>query len=197
MVLVGGPPGAGKSTLGRALAARLGFASTSADDLAIAARSFGDPARHPALHPMGGRGHVDYFTAGPPERLVADAEALSGVMWEPLSRVIRSHVASGDPLVLDWWLLSPALVAGLDGPVASVWLHVDPDVLDRREREQVDFRAGSSDPERMHRNFMARSLWRNEVVAAEARALGLAILHQDGTKSVESLVDEALVALGP
>jgi Zeta toxin len=39
VILVGGCPGAGKTTLGRAIAARLGYASLTIDDLLGAARA--------------------------------------------------------------------------------------------------------------------------------------------------------------
>lgn len=48
--LIGGPPGAGKSTLGLALGARLGVASISVDDLVIAAHAITIYETHPGLH---------------------------------------------------------------------------------------------------------------------------------------------------
>jgi hypothetical protein len=98
---------------------------------------------------------------------------------------------------MDWWLLAPHLVNALDSDnVASVWLQIDPTVLEQRERANVDFLSESDDPERMLDNFMSRSLWRNQYVASEAQRLGLPLLHQDGTVSIDSLVDRALAALG-
>ncbi len=196
VLLIGGPPGAGKTTLARAVAAELGWASTTGDDLAIAVRAVTDPVSHPELHPMPGGDHRAYFTEGPPERLLADAMALASTMWPVVERVVRSHLASAAPLVLDWWLLSPTQVASSGLPVASAWLHVDPRVLDGRERSLVSFREGSVDPERMHANFMARSLWRNDLVVREATAADLPVIHQDGTRSVPDLVAEVLRSIG-
>lgn len=196
VIVVGGPPGAGKTTLGWALASRFRYGSTTVDDLAVVARSFTSPASHPALHVMARGGHTAYFTEGPVERLIADAEDLSRTMWPALERVILSHLRTKGPVVLDWWLFSPGLVASLGAEVGSVWLWIEPDVLAARERElSSDFVAGSRDPERMMANFMARSLWRNGLVRAEAEDLGLPILTQHGTKDVDALVDEAVALL--
>lgn len=193
VVLIGGPPGAGKTTLARSVAARLGFLSTTVDDIVTAARQLTDAASQPDLHRSGGAGPVDYFTTGPPERLVADAVALQEVMWPVLADLIRRHLTDKGPIVLDWWLFHPDRVVELSSPaVGSVWLHIDPVALDQRERSLTDFRAGASDPETMHANFMHRSLWRNELVRARATALGLPLVHQPGARSVEDLTDEVL-----
>ena len=86
-------------------------------------------------------------------------------MWPILRRLMERHEAEKAPIVMDWWLFNPDLVAEVsDRAIQSVWLHIDPDTLDRRERSLTGFRAGSRDPERMHANFMHRSLWRNELV---------------------------------
>ncbi|MDJ0954758.1 MAG: hypothetical protein QNJ81_13865 [Acidimicrobiia bacterium] len=197
VILIGGPPGAGKTTLGRALGARLGYGSTTVDDLSIAARWFSTPESHPSLHVMESGGHTTYFTDSSVERLVSDAEALSEEMWPAIERIIRSHLTLKGPVVLDWWLFSPKVVATLGDQVGSIWLWVEPTELERREQELAPpFVEGSADPERMMANFMARSLWRNDLVRAEAGTHGLPVLIQDGSKDVEVLVDEALGLLG-
>lgn len=197
VLLVGGAPGVGKTTLARGIASRLGFASTSGDDLVVVARSMTTSHSHPDVHRVGAGGHTTYFTDGPPERLIEDAVALQDAMWPVFERVVRRHVEDRAPLVVDWWLLAPSLVGALDEPrIASIWLHADPGLLDRRERALTWFRRGSSDEERMHANFMHRSLWRNRMVATEARSLGLPIVDQPGGRTATQLVDEALSILG-
>ena len=197
VVLVGGPPGAGKSTLGRRLAQRLGYGALSVDDLAAAMRSVTDAARHPGLF-LQPDGHLRYFTDSSPDQLIADALRQEEVLWPAVERVIRTRLGKGDGVVIDGWLLSPEKVHGLaSDQVAAVWIHIDEEALDRRERRVESFREGSDDPERMHANFMARSLWRNRVVAEEARRLGMPVIEQPGSVAVDDLVDLALAALAP
>ena len=197
VILIGGPPGAGKTTLARSVAARLGYAATTGDDLVVVGRVLTTPEAHPQLHRMRGIGHVRYFTESEPEALIADAEALADAMWPAFEAVIRRHLVERHPVVIDSWLLDPGRVAALDaGGIGSVWIHIDEVALDARERSLESFRAGSADPDRMHRNFMARSLWRNEVVADAARRRGLAVLEQPGHRTVPDLTDEVLGVLG-
>jgi hypothetical protein len=44
-------------------------------------------------------------------------------------------------------------------------------------------------------NFMHRSLWRDEVIAEQASAMGLPVLHLDGTEAPAEVADRALQML--
>lgn len=196
VILIGGPPGAGKTTLARSVAGRLGFLATTVDDLVVTGRLLTTKDTQPALH-QGSAGHLAYFTRTPPEQLIADAMELADAMWPVLERVIRRHIATKAPIVLDWWLFSPEHVHDLaEASVKSVWLQIDPDVLEEREWALTEFREGSSDPDLMHENFMQRSIWRNDVVAAQASALGLPVIYQPGGRTVDDLTDEVLRHVG-
>ena len=196
VILIGGPPGAGKTTLGRALASRLGCAWLTVDDLAVAIRSVTTAESHPAFHHMP-NGHAKYFTETAIDTLIADAEALEHAIWPAIDRLIAFKLANAESVVMDWWLLPPERVASLrSDQVRSLWLSIDEAELDRREWAGVSFRASSDDPELMHRNFMARSLWRNQLISAEARRLQLPLLHQPGGVGVDDLVAQALARLG-
>lgn len=191
--MIGGPPGAGKSTLGRALARELGFDALSIDDLLVAGRVLTSERTHPSLHETRRVGHLRYFTDGPPEKLVADAVALEETMWPVVEAVIASRLQSKSPVVIDWWLLPPKWVAQLDdGRITSIWLHLEPVALEERERSNTEWMEGSSDRGRMLSHFLSRSLWRNELVAAEAAAAGLTVLHLDGSESTEEMLQKAL-----
>lgn len=175
----------------------MGFVSLTVDDLVVAAQGVTTPDTHPALHPMAGVGHTRYFTEGPVEHLIADSEAMQDAFWPAVERVVRMHALTKGPIVMDWWLLAPHLVAASEiRDVASLWLHIDPSVLEHRERANVEFLSGSDNPDQMLENFMRRSLWRNQFVISEAQRLGLPLIHQDGTIPLGDLVDSALGALG-
>jgi 2-phosphoglycerate kinase len=191
--LIGGAPGAGKTTLGRALAYRLDATSLTADDLLTAAKAVTTPRSHPGLHIMAAVNSIEYFTTSSVDQLAADATVQHEAIWPAIEEVIRRRAASGPPIVIDGWFLQPKKVAelNLDG-VISFWLVADPAVLQERERRNVGFFGRSANPEQMLQNFLERSFWYNDLIRRQATELGLHILHQDGHASVDALCAMAM-----
>jgi len=194
VILIGGPPCAGKTTLGRELAIRLGITSLTIDDLMIATRAITNPESHPDLHLMTAGDHVNYFTSNIPEILIDHADRQHRASWTAVEKVIRSHSADwGSQIVIDGWAMRPSWIADLKlGNVMSFWLKLDPSVLEERERRNTDFFGKSSDPDRMLENFLARSLWYNDLIRDEAAENGINILRQPGDRSVDDLCEEVL-----
>ena len=76
--------------------------------------------------------------------------------------------------------------------VRTCWINIAPQVLEQRERKNTDFLQGSSDPEKMFQNFLARSLWYNDFLKSEAETYGLPVIFQDGCVSVEEMCHKIL-----
>ncbi|NND01762.1 MAG: hypothetical protein HKN91_03165 [Acidimicrobiia bacterium] len=191
IILIGGPPGAGKTTLAGGIAAHLGRKTITMDDLVVAARAVTTRETHPSLFPAAGQTHYEYFTNSPPERLIADSQQLANAVWPIAERTIRYQHATGTELVMDYWLFEPAKVASLEPAVVAIWLHIDPEALEQRELAN-DWTMGSTDPEQMHSNFMARSLWRNTYLVEQAAQFGQPVLRLSGSETREEVVAAAL-----
>lgn len=187
--LIGGAPGAGKTTLGRALAATLGSASVSIDDLMTVAQAVTTPQTHPGLHIMNKMPHVEYFTNSSVEQLKADANMQHEAAWQFIKSLILKHATwDPSPIVIDGWHLRPSKVAELDLPtIWSGWIVISPSVLVEREKKNLEWLQGSSSPERMLENFQARSLWYNDLIKEEASQLQMNILPQEGDTSIDDL----------
>jgi 2-phosphoglycerate kinase len=195
IVLVGGAPAAGKTTLARALAARMGAPTQTFDSVVTAIRAVTSPGTHRAFH-AGRSSYVEYFTEGSPARLIRDALRLEQACWPAIEQICAPSRAGETGLVMDWWLLPPRDLATTDVPgLAGLWIEIDRNALEQRERANESFFAASDDPIRMFENFMARSLWANEHYASQARQFGFPVLEQPGDRPTEDLVDEAIVAL--
>lgn len=189
MFLLGGAPGVGKTTLGRALAARLGIASVTIDDLLTVAQAVTSPESHPGLHVMRRRPHLEYFTDSSLDQLKADAELQHEATWPFVQQLILKRALwAPSPIVIDGWQLRPSTVARLGVPhVWSGWIVASPSVLEERERRNTEWMRESSDPDRMFANFLARSLWFNELVRHEATELQMNVLLQSGKATVDDL----------
>jgi 2-phosphoglycerate kinase len=187
--LIGGAPGVGKTTLGRALAAKLGSASVSIDDLMTVAQAVTTPETHPGLHIMNKMPHVEYFTNSSVDQLKADANVQHEATWPFVKGLILKHATwAPSPIVIDGWHLRPSKVAELNLPnIWSGWIVISPSVLEERERKNLQWFEGSSSPERMLENFQARSLWYNDLIKEQASALQMNILPQTGDASVDDL----------
>jgi len=191
--LIGGAPGAGKSTLGTALAAKLGIGSLTIDDLVTAVQAVTTPETHPGLHLMWNRSYLDYFTNSSIEKLKADTVKQHEAVWPFVRRVIRKHALGGAAIVIDGWHLWPDKVSQLQVEnIWAGWIIAAPAVLEERERRNLEWPQGSSDPDKMLANFISRSLWFNGWMEEQANELQMNILPQHGGTSVDELCEMIL-----
>ncbi|MEL7435995.1 MAG: hypothetical protein AAFN11_18770 [Chloroflexota bacterium] len=196
VILIGGAPGAGKTTLGSALAVKLGVNSLTIDDLVTASVAITTPETHQGLHVMRKTHHTDYYTNSSLEQLKADATLRHEATFPMVERLIRKYVKRDAGIVIDGWHIRPQWVAELAlDSVVSCWLVVEPSVLEARERKQSAFFEGSANPEKMFENFLGRSLWYNALIEEQASQLGMKILRQTGNKSVYELCEEVIDTL--
>jgi len=191
--LIGGAPGTGKSTLGTALAAKLGIGSLTIDDLVTAVQAVTTPETHPGLHLMWKTSYLDYFTNSSIEKLKSDAIKQHEAAWLFVRRVIRKHALGGSAVVIDGWHLWPDKVSQLQlGNIWAGWIIAAPTVLEERERDNLKWLQGSPDPDQMLANFISRSLWFNSWMEEQANELQMNILHQHGETSVDELCEMIL-----
>jgi 2-phosphoglycerate kinase len=192
--LIGGAPGVGKTTLGCALAAKLGISSVTIDDLMTVAQTVTTPETHPGLHVMRKVPYLEYFTNSSVDQLEADANVQHEAAWPHVKSLILKHAKwAPSPIVIDGWHLRPGRVAELNlQNIWSGWIVISPSVLMEREKKNLEWLQGSSSPERMHENFLARSLWFNDLIKEEAASLQMNILPQTGDVSVDDLCNMIL-----
>lgn len=188
VILIGGCPGAGKTTLGRAIANQLGYPSLTIDHLLTAVKAVTTAESHPGLHVVGRPNHTEYFTESSVEQLTRDATLQHRAIWPAVEMTIQRHAKWGWPIVIDGWHIRPKWAHSLEAEgVSCHWLVIEPRVLRQREERNTNFLSGSRSPQQMLDRFLSRSLWYNELVETEAHACGHHMLHQDGARSVEDL----------
>lgn len=169
--MLGGPSGAGKTSVGYRLARHFGVAITEVDDFHLLLAKLSTPAQFPALH---------YWTTQsapeqtPPADIVDGLIAVSRELSPGIESVIANHLESNTPLILEGDFLLPELGA-LDRfderRVRSVFI-IEPD------EEQLLANFAASEPEGGRQQKRAAvSFLHGEWLRAEATRTGAAVIE--------------------
>jgi len=162
VILIGGAPMSGKTTVARVLAAKLGYGCISTDDLGEAIRAVTAKDSHPHLHPMDGYDYKEYYVTRSVEALITDISQEHRAMWPAVQSVICKHATWGEPTVMEGWSLWPEWVTQLQLPsVHALWFVAQEETLHERLLQAAEFYGGASDEETMIRHYLARSVWYN------------------------------------
>ena len=196
VIFIGGAPLSGKTTLAKRLAAQLGYALATIDDLSTAVRAVTTPQSHAALHPMAGWDYRAYYIAHAPDILIAHAAHEHDALWPAIAAVIQAHCRWAGPVIVEGWQLDPVRVASLPmSQMRAYWLLADDALLEVRLRADVAFYQGASDVERFMQHYLARSRWVNERLRRAATHPSSVVIHVRADDTVTSLVNQCLKAL--
>jgi len=197
VILIGGPPMSGKTTVARKLSARLSYCCVLTDDIVQAMAAITTKDSHPALHPMAGHSYSEYYIARTVDELFNDALRRHEAAWPGIEEVIRAHANWGAPMVMEGWSLLPDKVAGLGLPnVASVFIILDAVTLEHRLRNESEFTEVASDKEAMIRKFVARSIRYGHLVEGVAESLRLPVVRPPRSAGPDRVFEMCWDALG-
>jgi 2-phosphoglycerate kinase len=140
VLVIGGPSGAGKTSVSYPLARRYGVAICEIDDLFLTARAMTTPEQQPDLH---------YWEMHPeaaelsPEEIIEHFVKLCRALAPAVSVVIANHLETNMPVVLDGDYALPEFFADVSEQVRAVFIYEpDEDVilsnLKRREPNWTD-----------------------------------------------------------
>ena len=194
VVLIGGTSHAGKSALGRQLAAGLGWEYLSTDKL----------ARHPG-RPWRDDGTavpqhvVEHYATLPVEELLADVlRHYEQNVLPQVEALVRARVAdrAGPGLVLEgsalWPEFAPRMLA--EG-AAALWLIAGEELLTRRLRAESRYAEKSAEERFLIDKFLQRTLAYNQRMADAVRGQGLLSVAVDEGEDLEGLARACLRAV--
>jgi 2-phosphoglycerate kinase len=189
VILIGGAPMSGKTTVASRLAATLGYGCLSTDDLGEAIRAVTTEDTHPHLHPMEGYDYREYFVTRSPDALIADVTQEHDALWPAVESVIRQHATWGEPIVMEGWSLWPERVTQLRLPsVHALWFVAQEETLHERMVKAVEFYGGASDEAAMMRHYLARSFWYNARLKAAVKQFALPSIELPPRAPVQAIV---------
>jgi 2-phosphoglycerate kinase len=198
VLILGGPPMIGKSSVARIIASRLGYGCVSTDDIGLAMKSVTNAQTHPHLHAMDGIDYREYYITRSADDLLTECMGTHEEMWTGVEAVIRAHADWSFPIVFEGWAMWPERVAGLLAEldnVAAVWLTAYDELLEARVRGAERFYKGASDQEMMIQKFLPRNIDYNLRMMNPVGRLGLAVVEVTANRSTEQLAAECLQLL--
>ena len=192
VILIGGTSNVGKSTLGHALAERLGWKCMSTDQLARhPGRPWKTEARDIPQHV------VDHYLTLTVDELIADVLRHYETVWPTIEALVRKHAdLSEDRLILEGSAILPerAAALGLDN-VARFWLTAPRDLLEARIRAESRADGGSRIEKKLVEKFLDRTHRFDAFVRDEIERLHLDCIDVSDAPSVDVLVEQAPASL--
>jgi 2-phosphoglycerate kinase len=194
VILIGGTSHAGKSSVARALASRLGYEALSTDQLA---RHPGRPWRHGEAVPP----HVvEHYSTLAPEALIASVMRHYDGMWPMVRELIvrRAADAGAGGLVLEGSALLPAHVAELSrDDIAALWLTADEALLAARMRVESRYDEADADGRALIDAFRERTRRYQRLTLEAVQRLDLPQLEVHPGEPIEAVADRTLALVWP
>lgn len=198
VLIIGGPPMIGKSSVARLIASELGYGCISTDDIGLAIKSVTTTETHPRSHAMDGIDYRDYYVEKSVDELLADGMGMHDEMWPGIEAGIRAHADWSFPVVYEGWAMWPERVAALNlDNVASVWLTANEEILESRVRGAERFYAGASDAEMLIQKVLPRNIEYNRRMMEAVQRLGLNSVEVVQGASPAVIADRCLMRLLP
>jgi 2-phosphoglycerate kinase len=196
VVLIGGAPYVGKSTVARRIAARYQYGCTSTDDLAKAVGSVHSVLSRNTVDPMANWDWRGYFATTSVDQLLEHDASSRKRLWPAIDKIVRTHSTWDDPLVLEGYALWPeqVMAAGFSA-TGAVWLTGSDQLFESRIRSNPDFYRGAADEEALIHNFARRSSRHNELMLKSAAACGATVIPVLSGQSVKEIADLCVSAL--
>jgi 2-phosphoglycerate kinase len=196
VILIGGAPMSGKTTVAHRLAATLGYGCLSTDDLGEAIRAVTTKDSPPHLHPMEGYDYREYSVTRSPDALIADISLEHRALWPAVECVIRKHATWGAPSVIEGWSLWPERVTQLRlSSMRALWFVAQEQTLHERMGKAGAFYGGASDEAAMRGHYLARSFWYNARLKEAVNKFALTSIALPLRASVHEIVAMCLEQL--
>jgi 2-phosphoglycerate kinase len=192
VLLIGGAPMAGKSSVAKLLAKRHDRSVISTDDLGIAVQA----ARH-GRQPDIAEDHREYYLLRTVDQLWRESFDRLRSLQAPIEAVARQHAHDwAAPAIVEGWAVLPSEIEDRELDIDRVWLIASKDLLEARMRADRAFWAGARDEEEMITKFVERSLRLNQYLFEAANERSLRLLEVATAEPLHVLADRIEALFG-
>jgi 2-phosphoglycerate kinase len=194
-ILIGGTSNAGKTSVAKHIASRIGWTHVSTDSL----------ARHPG-RPWKARSEsvpehvVEHYSTLDTDELIKSVLTHYRNIWPLAEALIEKHAqgAAAGGLVLEGSALWPELVASLYQPsAAAIWLTATDDLLKARIYHESQYEQSDSPAKALIDKFVGRTHSFNAAMMEDLRRLGLPSVVVDLDSTIEAVADACLREMRP
>ncbi|MCF7957983.1 MAG: hypothetical protein K9M57_05985 [Phycisphaerae bacterium] len=197
IVLIGGAPMVGKTTVGLKIAMELGFGYLCSEDLADGIIAVTNRNTHESLHILEQVDHREYFMSHSAARMVSDAQTRNKACWPAVERVIMNHMNYLGPIVIEGWDILPHQVRKLQVEgVAALWLTAGKDVFEQRVMQQEDYFVNTTGMEMFMQRFIERSVSYDELIRQHLDELELPRVDVKPDMSEQEIIERCMEAIG-
>lgn len=184
VILIGGSPMVGKSTIARIMASKMMWSCLSTDDIGEILQTA------IKINPMCDQNYIDYYTNTDIDKLIEDIKLYHSQLQPAISRLIDIHSTWGNPLIIEGWAIYPELLKNIDCTfVDSVWLISDKKLLEKRLETNINFHSQTNESHKWLEKYLARSLWHNNLLLQQCKLQNKKYLCVNGDESPDDLIE--------
>lgn len=177
VILIGGSPMVGKSSVSLTIASKLKYPCISTDDIGEALQTVAP------INPMQGKDFRDYYANTPIDRLIVDIQRYHKAMEPAIERLVEIHSSWGNSLLIEGWALYPKHIQQFkSNNISAVWLIACDGLLGSRLLGKPDFLDGVA-----ARNYLSRSNWHNTMLLEQCKAVDAPFVFVQGNESADLL----------
>ncbi len=195
VILIGGSPMSGKSTLASSLASLLSFPCIPTDDLGTMAQAMVTKETHPEFfYKSDDESFETYYSQTEPEVLFDDIYNFHMKLWPGVHNVIKAHANWSGPAIVEGYSLYPEQVNGLkEDKLKAFWLICEPEVFAKRfeARNENSF----FNNKKMRENFILRSQLHNNFISEQAIKYNMKTIEVRISDDSSSIYEKAKLLL--
>ncbi|MDP4177132.1 MAG: isopentenyl transferase family protein [Bacillota bacterium] len=186
VILIGGSPTVGKSTIAMKLASEYGYNCISTDDIGEVLQTVTD------INPMKNMDYREYYIKKSIDELINDVEEYHSKIWPAIKRLIDIHSDWSTPIIIEGWALYPRLLKSVKADnMASIWLVGSSDLFRERLIRKEKFYSGASHANLLIDNYIKRSNWHNSKIKKELDDMEEEYIMVTKELSIEKIFEKA------
>lgn len=186
VILIGGSPMVGKSTIAIKLSSKYGYNCISTDDIGEALQTVID------INPMNNMDYQEYYIKKSIGELITDVEEYHLKIWPAIKKLIDIHSDWSTPIIIEGFALYPRLLKSVKADnIASIWLVGSSDLFRERLIRREEFYKGASDVNLLIDKYIKRSSWHNSKIKKELDDMEEEYIMVTKELSIEKVFEKA------